>query len=262
MATAANLIQRGTRGSQPAATAVSIGTLYCITDESNLVERSNGTAWQSYSASGAGTGTVTNTGTLTSGALVKGNSGVDVTTATTGTGVLTALGTNVGTAGAFVTNGGALGTPSSGDGSNLTNLSAANLTGVVPRANGGVLAGAASVATDESTTSGTYADLSTSGPSVTLTTGTTVIVWISAITYSATTVQTGSISVDVSGATTIAASDTNASQTTTAVSGGALVLSRVMVLTVTAGSNTFKLQYKRSGGTFNFYNRSIAVLAL
>ena len=44
---------------------------------------------------------------------------------TFGTGVQTALGVNVGTAGAFVVNGGALGTPSSGSASNLTGTTAA-----------------------------------------------------------------------------------------------------------------------------------------
>jgi hypothetical protein len=44
------------------------------------------------------------------------------------TGVSTALGTNVGSAGAFVTNGGALGTPSSGTGTNITGLQAGNTT--------------------------------------------------------------------------------------------------------------------------------------
>lgn len=39
-----------------------------------------------------------------------------------GTGVATALGVNIGTAGAFVVNGGALGTPSSGTGTNLTGI--------------------------------------------------------------------------------------------------------------------------------------------
>lgn len=58
-----------------------------------------------------------------------------------GTGVATALGINVGSAGAFVTNGGALGTPSSGVGTNLTGTASgltagnvttnANLTGAV-----------------------------------------------------------------------------------------------------------------------------------
>lgn len=79
------------------------------------------TAWKGPFASGGG-GTVTNTGTLTNNALVKGNGGVDVSTITTGTGILTALGVNVGTAGSPVINGGALGTPASGVGTNLTGI--------------------------------------------------------------------------------------------------------------------------------------------
>ena len=51
MATFANLIRRGNRASQPAATAVAVGTLYYVTDES-LIERSTGSAWESYSTTG------------------------------------------------------------------------------------------------------------------------------------------------------------------------------------------------------------------
>lgn len=46
---------------------------------------------------------------------------------TPGTGVATALGVNVGSAGSFVVNGGALGTPSSGTGTNITGIPAANI---------------------------------------------------------------------------------------------------------------------------------------
>lgn len=45
-----DLIQRGTRASQPLATAVPIGTLYGVTDEVGVIERSSGSAWQSYGA--------------------------------------------------------------------------------------------------------------------------------------------------------------------------------------------------------------------
>jgi hypothetical protein len=48
---------------------------------------------------------------------------------TLGTGIATALGVNVGTAGAPVINGGALGTPSSGTGTNLTGIPTTALTG-------------------------------------------------------------------------------------------------------------------------------------
>lgn len=89
-------------------------------------------------ASGTGTGTVTHTGTLASGAIVKGNGGVDVSTTTTGTGILTALGNNIGSAGAPVVFNGALGTPSSGTLTNCTGLpvagggtGAGTLTGVL-----------------------------------------------------------------------------------------------------------------------------------
>jgi hypothetical protein len=50
------------------------------------------------------------------------SAGTAVSGATTGTGVLTALSVNTGTAGSIVVNGGALGTPSSGVAANLTGL--------------------------------------------------------------------------------------------------------------------------------------------
>jgi len=61
------------------------------------------------------------TAALASNALmVGGGAGTAPSTITTGTGVVTALGVNTGSAGAFVVNGGALGTPSSGNLSNAT----------------------------------------------------------------------------------------------------------------------------------------------
>lgn len=62
-------------------------------------------------------------GVLAANALVVGGgAGLAPATITTGTGVVTALGVNTGSAGAFVVNGGALGTPSSGTLTNCTGL--------------------------------------------------------------------------------------------------------------------------------------------
>jgi len=63
--------------------------------------------------------------------MVGGGAGLTPATVTTGSGVVTALGVNVGTAGAVVVNGGALGTPSSGTVTNLTGTASININGTV-----------------------------------------------------------------------------------------------------------------------------------
>ena len=63
--------------------------------------------------------------------MIGGGAGVAPSTITTGTGVTTALGVNTGSAGAFVVNGGALGTPSSGTVTNLTGTASININGTV-----------------------------------------------------------------------------------------------------------------------------------
>ena len=71
---------------------------------------SSGTTWATSAALAA------------SALMVGGGVGAAPSTITTGTGVVTALGVNTGSAGAFVVNGGALGTPSSGTLTNATGL--------------------------------------------------------------------------------------------------------------------------------------------
>jgi hypothetical protein len=77
---------------------------------------------------------VTQQDALQSGAvLLGGGNGASVTSTTTGTGVINALGVSVGTAGAFVVNGGSIGTPSGGV---LTNETGLPVAGITPAANG------------------------------------------------------------------------------------------------------------------------------
>ena len=75
---------------------------------------------------------ITTLSNLTSNGLVTTSGGGGTLGITVpGTGVLTALGVNVGSAGAFVVNGGALGTPSSGTVTNLTGTASININGTV-----------------------------------------------------------------------------------------------------------------------------------
>jgi hypothetical protein len=50
--------QRGTRAAQPDAATVVAGTLYCVTDEGGVLERSSGTVWESWGPALWSTGSV------------------------------------------------------------------------------------------------------------------------------------------------------------------------------------------------------------
>lgn len=55
MALLASVVLVGTRAAQPVATAVADGALYAVSDESYLIERSNGTAWSQWGPTPSGT---------------------------------------------------------------------------------------------------------------------------------------------------------------------------------------------------------------
>jgi hypothetical protein len=118
------------------------------------------------------------------------------------------------------------------------------------------------VSTSETTSSGSYTNLTTT-QAITLTTGTKVMVVVSSSLTRSNQGGTSSMSYEISGATTSAASDNyrvfykdDASLDT------AFQMSYVSFRTVTAGSNTFTAKFKSSGNASTFANRTIAVIDL
>ncbi len=81
------MLPPGTRAAQPLATEVAIGSCYSVTDEGNLIEQSDGTAWVTYGAASAGAGAPTNAsyivvglnGSLTADRQLAAGSGITIT---------------------------------------------------------------------------------------------------------------------------------------------------------------------------------------
>lgn len=119
------------------------------------------------------------------------------------------------------------------------------------------------VDTSQTTSSTSYTALTTA-QAVTVTTGTKVLVIVSADSRPPQSDGDAFASYAISGATTLAASDAWAFHNSPDAGGiqqwvGA---SYVSYQTVTAGSNTFTMQFRSSGGTQTFRNRQIIVIDL
>lgn len=125
--------------------------------------------------------------------------------------------------------------------------------------------GGAVVATAQTTTSATYTDLATTGPSVTATTGTQALVFLQAAMSIDVNESWVGCSFAVSGATTISAGNSWAVSLDGVPANNTVRrgVSR-LVTGLTAGSNTFTMKYKvaTAGNTGTFQYRELIVIPL
>lgn len=121
----------------------------------------------------------------------------------------------------------------------------------------------ASIQDEGTRNSSSYGDLSPSGPSVTLTTGTTVIVMISCRIGNSNVNSASQCSYAISGATSSPASTEWAiiSDGLGAAAAGdnTRTIAVAHARTVTAGSNTFTMKYANTSGTGRYSHRTITV---
>lgn len=120
------------------------------------------------------------------------------------------------------------------------------------------------VGTTESSSSGSYVDLATVGPSVTITTGGKGLVSVGCLMSNATAAKGGWMSYAISGATTAAASDAYAFVATSSAANELYGASHLMLWTnLIAGSSTFTAKYRVSGAfVHSWQQRRMIVMAL
>ena len=128
----------------------------------------------------------------------------------------------------------------------------------------GFTIGVDTVATEESTTSGSFTDLATVGPTVTLTTGTKAWVIISARMKNSSAGEWPQMGVEVSGASSVSPNFGKLATFIEPTANYQWVITASFTYTgLTAGSNTFKAKYRTyTGGTSTFVDRYIQVIDL
>lgn len=118
------------------------------------------------------------------------------------------------------------------------------------------------VLTAQTTTSLTYANLATVGPTVTLTSqGTRAFVVFGMQSDNSTPANGAAASVAISGATTLAASDDRAVGHNVGNTGFGFYACNFYVATINPGSNTYTMQYRVGGTTGTFGRRRLWVFA-
>lgn len=120
----------------------------------------------------------------------------------------------------------------------------------------------ASIASAESTTSTSFTDLATVGPTVTTTTGPTALVLVTAQMSNNTAGVISRAGFEVSGATTVAAAEVFSLAYESGAANDSMQASFSIIYSgLTSGSNTFAMKYKsQTAGTASFSNRRISVI--
>jgi phage-related tail fiber protein len=119
------------------------------------------------------------------------------------------------------------------------------------------------VDTDQTTASGSFGDLGTIGPTVSITTGTSALVLLTSNCTNNTVNQYSIAGVTVSGASTVAAADADSlifRQTSATVSQDSQASWGKLFTGLTPGTNVFTMKYRVTGGTGNFQRRRISVI--
>jgi len=119
------------------------------------------------------------------------------------------------------------------------------------------------VGTNQQTSSTTYTDLATVGPSVTITSSGTValVKWTAGMFSGDGTLRAGYVDFAISGATTRAPVDASALIETASNSGAGFRHMMEAYVAITPGTNTFTLKYRCLTGPFAFQNRLLIVVA-
>ena len=118
------------------------------------------------------------------------------------------------------------------------------------------------IQTLQTTASSSYVDLSTVGPTVTVTTGENALVLLTCNMESNTAGGLSNMGVTISGATSEVATESNSLRYESGSSGDALQATFATIFTtLTPGTNTFTAKYKTNGaGTSTFSARKVCVL--
>lgn len=121
----------------------------------------------------------------------------------------------------------------------------------------------ANVTTSQSTTSTSYTDLTTAGPSITVTTSNRAFLCVNSGVANSNAGSTSYFSHEISGATSAGASDDRCGRLMSAIANASARFSYVHQVTgATSGSNTFTMKYRAASGTATFFDRSLIVLAM